>query len=555
MRFEPEISPEHIGWEAFDVHGYDDDGRPHNVIELGILLRTPCTTCCYSEISQKCVAIWEPWQGFDVKLYWENDSWYVHEYVTRDASASSYIIARRLRHEGHNEPFENREQLISLALRHGLSIQVSGSNGSWTRSDDVKMTKAQKKDITIKATEMAAKMLNSATGGHIPSEPLVKAARQAGAYASRLFGFGSVRMDGHNFSRVGTNSLIKGNYSVDSSFGGEVCDAKSCDVVCEIRTGALTGDAPYVLSFPIQPADKNRYIKTADLAAAYGQWCPKGVVFKFESAYAPFSSTGPLGTIVVGYQPNSLRPPPTTLSDMYMLDLTTQFKLNENWGFAIECDPKLLARRCYTTRRDAVVEGENLNDSDCGVLYIWVAPSGASLDKLIGTLWCDWNIMFSKPTAINALPGLYREVRASFSNTAPFGTTQSTLVRRGVCSGMRVVSPTVFQFTGLRKGATVYFTVTWFNSSSLAFTVPAITFSNCLVNNVFNGSTTYQQVSPDSTGTTSIISYRACITIDAAPNQSSYVTFSGTGVLANNPKTCEICVDVAGVGLTAGASL
>lgn len=553
--FATEIPKEEISWVAFDTHGIDDDGRPDPVVEMGILLRKIAVACCISMHPETGVAIWEPWQGFDVKLYWEDSKWSVHEYVTREANASSYVIARRLRHADINEPYENREQLISIALRHGLSVCVSGSNGSWTRSDDVKLTKAQKKAMTIQGTEYAARAMNSLTGNHIPTDALLKAARQAGSYASRLFGFGSVKMDSHNFSKVSTNSLIKGSYSVDSSFGGETCEAKSCDTVCEIRTGPSTGDNPYLITLPIQPADKNRYTKTADLAAAYGQWCPKGIVFKFESAYADFSSTGPIGVMVVGYQPNSLRPAPTTLSDMYSLDLTTQFKLNENWGFALECDPKLLARRCYTTRRDATVTGESLNDSDMGILYIWIAPAGSSADVLIGTLWSDWNVMYSKPTQANSLPGIYREERTSFGNATPLGTVQSTLVRKGVCSALAVSSSTAFYFYNLRKGAVVYFTVVWYNGSSLTVTVPTVTFTNCLTNNVFNGGTSYYQFTPVAGGTSSVISYRACVTINAAPNQNSYATFSTGGVIAASSSYVDISVEAVGVGLTAGASL
>lgn len=507
--------------------------------------------------------------GTTATFYEGGSTGLLEEFVTADGPPLTSFSMAHACYEVSGRPYWDKPQervprtrahlyTATHSLRGGLDTALSGQSGRKSNSDDVKLTKAQKRANRKLAADLGSQGAGALARLMGMPEPVVQVARRVGAMggsaAARLTGLGPVTV--HNYKRQGlrANSIVSGKMSASATYGGGVERVRGREMVTVLKSNAATGTAPVIYEFPIQPGLQQFAQSLALTAMRFGEYCIEGLVFEFVSEVGESSTSGVIGAATVGYKADANKDAPTDVDSMSILDDVMDFRLSESAGYAVECDPKRRLRQCLAVRTGAVTSG-SLMDYDFGSLVVALTPGAASADVELFKLYVSYDVVFYKQQMATVRPGSYRVVRTSVSSSAPLGT-----VGVGIGTGMLAsvsynTAGTILYFMGVKPGTVVRGKCIWYGTSATSWTAGTAAFNDATGVTTYNNGAASTYNVPLSTETCSKSTLVFCAKVTAASNKTATLTLSGYTLPGASQPFMDVELDSLGYNLVVGKSL
>jgi len=186
-----------------------------------------------------------------------------------------------------------------------------------------------------------------------------------------------------------------------------------------------------IQSYPLNPAQITSFPWLFQIASAYEEYRPNGLMYEFRSTAsdAIASSTNlALGQLMMCTQYDPTDPIFTTDIEMLNYSWAQSGKVSDNVQHFVECDPKQSPLSHLYTRQGGVSSASDIRFSDFGVFSI--ATNGLQGTNVqIGQLWVTYEFIFYKPKLGDASAeagGWFHYANASANTpitaTNPFGT-------------------------------------------------------------------------------------------------------------------------------------
>lgn len=409
--------------------------------------------------------------------------------------------------------------------------RISGRNGSWTGSDDVKgkgEAKATEEERTKMRRAAKAKEAGRIIGGAVgkvgaqlmgvphlsrDAENILAAigGKAATAINKHILGNGPYSSESSNMHmrlpsgcdvlsnsgdvRANVLSGLHGPGSTSSKVIGDLrnmelsgmdarCDVwASSDIVSTVTSHPLSAGSVVVISIPYSPANVF-FPRSRQVAAQYDQYRPLGLAFQFRSTYGPLSS-GALGPIAMAFVKDLNTPPPISVSACLRLPGAVQGVIDGDLTHFPECAE--WARNFYTCQDDidnasysAPSGGDQAN---CGIFYLVVeaaAPVGAN--TVLGLLHCFSANCYSGRRTTEGVFGRAHFARNNYTAALPFGTSAGEVIGTGgfVSGGLSFVTitGTTLSLYGVPFGTLLRISIRWSAASGAAITYPSLTLSN-----------------------------------------------------------------------------
>jgi hypothetical protein len=153
----------------------------------------------------------------------------------------------------------------------------------------------------------------------------------------------------------------------------------------------------------------------ANLAVAYQQWAPRGMVFHYvpSSGYAVSGSNPAIGNVMIQTSYRSGDTPPASKIHMLNEYWASEGLPSETLAHPIECDPKENPFAVHYCRSGNIPSGEPLM-YDLGTTF--VATQGMPADgNLVGDLWVTYEIEFKKPQITSSVTSVAQYYAARFA--------------------------------------------------------------------------------------------------------------------------------------------
>lgn len=447
------------------------------------------------------------------------------------------------------------------SLRGGLDAALNGACGQKTNEDDVKLTKAQKRENRKIAAEMGKQGLTTVARLLGAPQPIVnlagKIGQVGGAGAARLLGMGLVEVQKHNYGRsnLRKNSIIKGKMTPNATYGDGMERVRGREQIALLKSNATTGTNPIIFEFPIQPG-LQRFARSLALSAMrYGEYCMEGMVFEFITETGDSPSTGVVGAVTVGYKANANIAAPTDVDALQMLDDVMDFKLSESAGYAVECDPDARLRKCLAIRTGAITSG-SLMDYDMGSLVVAITPGSAPADVELMKVYITYDVVFIKKQLTTIRPGKFRSRRATIASSTPLGTTSSLLLADGNLADAYVAAAgTTLYFMNVSTGSVVRGKILWYATSATAYTAGTAAFTDATGIAVYNNEAASSYHFPLSGETCSKVCLTFTAKITAGSNKTATLALSGYTLPGASVSFVEFEMDSEGFNLVQGTSL
>lgn len=453
---------------------------------------------------------------------------------------------------------------------------LSGNNGSWTNSDDVKVKGQKAKGAPPKTQgdqglqKRMSKMLRTAIidaagitsraaatkgglghyGGKIEKE--VKRLADNGL---RYIGWGSYKMASgtkHNFGDVRTNGLIKGKVSPNANFGTSGVTVVHEETVMKVRSNVLTGGVFNMNQVIFQPGDQNVLPFVATIAQNYSQYCVEGLVFSFKPSMTSYTTTGAMGTITLAWSSNVNDVAPGSQEAIEMFEGALMARMDENLAYGVECAPGSSAQNCYYVRTGSIGSTSNPQAYDFGRLFVAIDPSSAiPADSILGTIRASYVLRFKGGRASTTVSGWARFSRSGVSNTTPLGTT-TTDVKTVGCLSDAVITSTRISLPTAREGD--IFQIVWTVTGTAAtLATPSRTPQGMEVYaTAYNGTGGSESASPADGQATTKWTYTSTWRVSEDENVIPWITFGTAGSLPTSA-TCTLTITAIGRGLPAGS--
>lgn len=251
-------------------------------------------------------------------------------------------------------------------------------------------------------------------------------ARKAGGFLSGLFGMG----DYASHSELpAQNTLVSGAaipVQVHSTKDREFV-FRGREEICDVFSSA---DADGVqVTYDVNPGLEDFMEWLSQIAPAFSEWYPNGLVFEYVPAVSPQSADAN-GKVAICISYDNGDPDPGSFKDISQYSMSVQFPPWKPGLMAGECKPALTALNWFKVRTgDVAIADEAHSLYDWGKLHIR-AGGQANTGTLIGTIFVVYEIVFQKPLAPRPVGRTLTDVYtlSTASNAAYFGTSRTARV-------------------------------------------------------------------------------------------------------------------------------
>lgn len=251
-------------------------------------------------------------------------------------------------------------------------------------------------------------------------------ARKAGGFLSGLFGMGDYAshagLPDQNSLVAGAAMPVQVHSTKDREFvfrgREEICDIFSSNAA----EGTLT-------SFDMNPGLENFMEWLSQIAPAFSEWYPNGMVFEYVPAVSPQSADAN-GKVAMCISYDNGDPNPGSFKDMSQYLMSVQFPPWKPGLMAVECKPSLTALNWYKVRTgDVAIVDEAHSIYDSGKIHVR-AGGQVNNNVLIGTLFLAYEIVFQKPLAPRPVGRTITDVwnLTTASSAAFYGTARTARV-------------------------------------------------------------------------------------------------------------------------------
>lgn len=248
-------------------------------------------------------------------------------------------------------------------------------------------------------------------------------ARKAGGWLSGLFGFGDYAS---HTEKPEQNTFVSG-----ASIPVQVHSTKDREFVfrgreeiCDIFSSSAAEGTQ--VTYDVNPGLEGFMEWLSQIAPAFSEWYPNGLVFEFVPAVSPQSADAN-GKVALCVSYDNGDPDPGSFKDISQYSMSIQFPPWKPGIMAGECKPALTALNWFKVRTgDVAITDEAHSLYDWGKLHIR-AGGQANTGTLIGTLFVVYEIVFQKPLAPRPVGRTLTDVWncTTASNAAYFGTART----------------------------------------------------------------------------------------------------------------------------------
>jgi hypothetical protein len=300
------------------------------------------------------------------------------------------------------------------------------------------------------------------------------AAKKVGGFLSGLFGMG----DYATHSEVPEqNTFVSGAaipVQVHSTKDREFV-FRGREEICDIFSSSAAEGVQ--VSYDINPGLEDFMEWLSQIAPAFSEWYPNGLVFEFVPAVSPQSADAN-GKVAMCISYDNGDPDPGSFKDISQYSMSIQFPPLKPGMMAGECKPALTALNWFKVRTgDVQITDEAHSLYDWGKVHVRTGGQ-ANTGTLIGTLFVVYEIVFQKPLAPRPVGRTLTDVwsATTVSSAAYLGTARTA--RTGNTLGLTFSSNNTIVFPSwVNHGK---FLVTLEVSGSAAVIAnPTVTYTGC----------------------------------------------------------------------------
>lgn len=425
--------------------------------------------------------------------------------------------------------------------RSGQCTTLSGNNGSWTNTDDVKIKQRTRKHQrsadrpvfpppplpprSIDASKLAVMARSavghavSALGNFVMGPTGMQTAKRAVATACKLYGSGDYHTPDE---RPVVNSIIRGNPTINASFSTPSSSLHEINIAATeplgaVVTGTVAGQFS-VVSFDINAAVRKAFPQLSVLAGLYTEYLLEGMVIKFISNASEYA-TGGIGDFMMVHQCNPLVPAPAGPQSFLQYDNAVSCKMSQNAMLGVEC-------RTFKSKDLLIRSADNpaipRTATDAGRLYVATNPAPTySTNAVIGQLFVTYHIVL-KGMRPDARPDGYLHLeRTGVTNATPMGTSSTrAAVLGGAFNGVTVTNNTL-TFENLLQGDVIRLTFLYSNGPAVVTNFSAApTLSGMALYNAYVNNTSNARVSPLNGVSSAVATVEYTLIVNAALGQS-----------------------------------
>lgn len=268
----------------------------------------------------------------------------------------------------------------------------------------------------------------SKMGGDAGSALAVKAKTMLGQRLQRLIGRGDYTIAGDT---TVVNSLIKGNTSARSSFGGDHAEmmVEYREYIGDLTTGTVTTGTGvssnsnlFLTYYDFNPGNAAAFPWLSQIAANYEEYCPMGAIMEFVSTTSPYNTNSAMGEVIITSQDNVTGPVFSTRQELFNTEMCTTSRLDRNLMYGIECkDP---TQNWYFVSTNSTTTDANLQN----FVRIYVGSAVAATfpsNSVLGELWVTYRFRFRGPIVSSSASA--NLLKISGDTTLPSTTLPPTL--------------------------------------------------------------------------------------------------------------------------------
>jgi len=236
----------------------------------------------------------------------------------------------------------------------------------------------------------------SALGARMGGSTGATMGRKLGAGLSAISGYGDYDVKTNSLSKVSTSSDMVPQF---------VKNDHSCRVVHrEYIKDLIVPDSPTSFSnteYVLNPANATLFPWLARMAKQYSQYKIHGMVFVYKTMTSDYAASGPLGTIIMATNYNSVDRAFVTKVEMENSEFAVSCKPSMNLIHAIECDASVSGETILYVR-DPAYETTDVSDKrfyDFGKFQMATAglPGSSTPGTTLGEVWVSYDVEFLKP--------------------------------------------------------------------------------------------------------------------------------------------------------------
>lgn len=291
-----------------------------------------------------------------------------------------------------------------------------------------------------------------------------------GSVIGRIFGSGDYQT---NFSSVRHNDLT----SPVPAFGGESTIITHREYIKDIVSSSSAG-AFSIETFRINPTNDELFPWLAQIATCFEEYTIHGMVFEFKSmsGQSVASTNTALGSVIVATQYDPTKLAFTSKQQMENYYFAQSTVPSQSVLHAIECKSGSAPLRSLYTSGGAAFDPRFV---DYGNTYVAsVGLPGTNVN--IGELWVSYKIELKKPrlSVYTGFAGAsFKSARNNAVTATPLGTTVD--YARGTLNC--TVGSNALVINEVAKGNIFSVTFMWSNPSTVTFTRPTASLTNCLL--------------------------------------------------------------------------
>lgn len=424
---------------------------------------------------------------------------------------------------------------------------LSGTHGSWTRTDDVKQAgmpaKPTRKQRAAQRAEAVAQkpqpnQLAKVVGpavrraldalGHTVVGPTGMAlAKRAMEGACRLYGSGDYHTPDE---KPEVNSILPRNLSMGAQFSGPNGSLHALSIAATEPLGAVvtgpTAGAYNVTTFDLNVAVRKMFPQFSVLAGLYTEFFLEGMLVKFVSNASEYA-TGGIGDFMMVHQCNPLIAAPSGPLAFLQFENAVQCKMSRNAMLGVEC--KTFANRPLLVR-SADNAGIPRTATDAGRLFVATNPAPTyAQNAVIGQLFVTYHIRLAGFKPDNRPDGYMHLERTGVTNSTPLGTSNSrTPVLGGAFLGTTVTSTTI-TLENVVQGDVLRFTMFYSNGPAVTVTASAPTLVGMALYNAYAGNTANARTAPLNGVSSAALTVDYTVIVTAALGQTVSFAFPTTG--------------------------
>lgn len=477
-----------------------------------------------------------------------------------------------------------RKSLTSGKVRssgrvHSVAF-LSGNNGSWTNTDDLKNRGNAARPRRRNRRRKAPGGVITGSGAYDFTKVVGRAARRSIKSALSHAGRGMGTSLGGNFSpalaialgslgktagdHIGNVLMGHGDYTMNSvnhnclytgkdppsgaSFGnaehGTRVKHREClgDLSSGVVSGAFDNNVYYFNPGYTLATFLNQ------IGESYTEFVVNGFAVEYVSLVSENASTTTLGSIIITAEYNTTSPAYGSKLAMENSGFACSARLDKNLMYFAECAPSQNALGTYFVRIPGTTTPVNLTDPF--YVQIATAPSTAiAANTVLGEIWITWDMTFFKPKQTPTLFGHAHINRSGGATATPFGTTNVLTTLVGALSGVTMTSSAINFGSQLACGAVVKCSFQ-ISGTSNAFVLPTFTCTNCSLVGYYGTGASSIDVAPQPGVTTQSVKIDVTIRTETNASTEPVLSISSTSILGGSWNNTDIQLDVISLGVT-----